>query len=371
MGEVFDIQLSFQSAQLPNRQTPRHREEILSQPAGPALPCRMARVDLELELAEPGKVYGPRDLFKGVVHVTVHEPVEVNTLEISFTLTMASEHATTSMPAKRTKNLFTGRWEPGQYDYEFEMPGPRWPQSYKWVIIDWQWACTAKADLHMARDAEDHYPITMRIPQQDGLRVVHKNPGNRAAVTGSLKGPLVITSILAADAAIGIAFDIGPMMATGIGFGIIALLLLLYSWMKLRDVGAPQLFVTSVDEPEPALDCELLVKPSAKVARVAGSLYVYERKRVSSGPNNRGTKTYEGTILEQPFELAPAEPGVYRGRVALPTPDRVPYTVEVLGSSIGWQIKGVIHMEDKVTYPLPIGVLWALPARGKSASVGS
>lgn len=331
----------------------------------------MARVELWIELEDPEKEYRPRERVRGTVKVTVEKATEVNCLEVFFTLRAVSRHATATVPGTRRVNLFTGSWEPGTYEYEFDFPGPRWPQTYKHVLIDWQWLVTANADLHMAIDVEDHAPLTMRIPPEDGLVVTHRNPGNRKAVAGSLATPFVLTAVFGAMTAAGLAFDIEPLYTPGIGFGIIALLYLLYCWMKVSDVGAPQLFVTMVDEPEPALDCELLVKPTAKVERVDATLWIYERKKVGGTSSDSGSKTYETTVLEQPFALERAEPGVYRGRLVLPAAQEVPYTVEVMGSSIGWQIKSVIHMEHNTAYPGPAGVLWALPARGDAAGVGS
>jgi len=337
----------------------------------------MAKATLDIELDEPGRTYGPREVLRGSVHARVEKAMRCDALELSFTLVTSSEHHTSkNRKRKRTVQLFTGDWEPGEYSYPFEIAGPRWPPNYEGALNQWQWMLTATADIPMAIDVEQMLPIDVKLPPSDGVAVVHKNPGNTALVAGNQRAVRIGAAFVAVGmglCGIGVGVSDDQLIGAGISVAVIAAFVALFKYLKTRDIGAPQLVVEQTHDGEQteagALKCALWIKPEARIADVTCNFVVYERLVVSSGGSSatRNRKTYENEIYGAPVALKLVEQGLYRGELALPAPDALPHTIQEGGTTIGWSIKTVLKHENGVEYPLPDGVLWSRAARGPAA----
>ncbi len=240
--------------------------------------------------------------------------------------------------------LFSGRWEPGEYDYRFELRAPDLP-TRQGPLVGWRWLVVATADIPL--DLDPRGEAEVRVPAS-GPEPLDVRPSREETDQDEQRDLIwagkVLTAFFLLVAAAGFGLErfelVGETGGAVIQYGGLALaaLSVVYTvrdWIRLRRIRrTPSVELrweapSNEDDSAPPgiLRCDVR-SPFEDITRMVARLEVKEYTRYKQ---LRGTRTYEihedeETLVRTKASLSRGdEAGQWTGELPLPAiGDRVP-----------------------------------------------
>ena len=297
------------------------------------------------------------DKISGKVDVWVNEAVRCNGLDVWLQLEPTQRGYSLPEP-RETVRLFSGQWQPGEYEYRFELPSTM-PPSRSGKLVGWKWVAAASIDIPWAIDPKGQAEFGLEPPPQWGPLVVLPPPPDNVEVGAQSESftALIVTGLLLAGAillmtagfvakAMGLVPD--PVSGAMAGLGVAGTLLMGLMFLGARAMrrgGGTSPWKSAVrlsyEAPgagyrgrgEQLLRCEVDTKGGSVIERVSARLDVREYVRWTRrepGSEHTTTHEYEEILsrVEVPLTGDPAA-GKWNGQLPLPNPgpDIPPYTL--------------------------------------------
>jgi hypothetical protein len=313
------------------------------------------------------------DAITGTVLVWVTEEVRCNGLDVRLEL-IETEKGYTLPAGPPPARIFSGTWQPGEYQYRFELPS-RFPPTHHGSLVGWRWIVKASADIPWASDPEGESPFMLeRAPGNDELTVLVPPPdGVEPGATSTQYGALVAVTIgfvlalvtlgtgvvlhaaaLASDDVSGAIASLGTMGTIGTGVALVSLW-----WRRRTERGSANRFRASVTLEHAArgagyrtrsnerdgVDCEVRTRSGGVIERVVAEIVVREYVRWTehdAASDSSRQYEYEKVLSRAEVPLAgDSAKGSWRGRLPLPEPgpEIPPYTMfDEQGRGLVWQV---------------------------------
>lgn len=141
----------------------------------------------------------PGEPVTGTVHVWVTKAVRCDGLDVSVKLS-ATRRGYSLPENEQSARVFSGDWEPGEYDYRFEFHAPDLP-TREGPLVGWRWLVVATADVPFASDPEGKAEFRV-VPAATGPQPLVVEPLPRGETddedeqSGLLWGSVVLLVIL-------------------------------------------------------------------------------------------------------------------------------------------------------------------------------
>jgi hypothetical protein len=133
----------------------------------------VAKCDLDITLDEPNRTFEPGDRVTGRVIVDVDKSVRCDGLTVTH-LWKTHGRGNTDRGEVGAETLFTGEWESGRYEYEFDFEQPPGPQTYHGENLNVDWYVHVTADIPWALDPDSETDHLARYTGSlDDYRVGH------------------------------------------------------------------------------------------------------------------------------------------------------------------------------------------------------
>ncbi len=297
------------------------------------------------------------DKICGKVDVWVNEAVRCKGLDLC--LRLESTQRGYSLPEPReTVRLFSGEWQPGEYEYRFELPSTM-PPTRSGKLVGWKWVAAASIDIPWAIDPKGQAEFGLEPPPQWGPLVVVPPPPDNVEVGAQSESytALIVTGLLLAGAILMMtagfvlkALELAPDPVSGAmaGLGVVGTLLMGLMFLGARAArrgGGTSPWKSAVrlscevpgtgyrGDGKRLLRCEVDTKGGGAIERVGARVDVKEYVRWTTRTANSGhttTHEYDNILsrVEVPLTGDP-ESGKWSGQLPLPTPgpDIPPYTL--------------------------------------------
>jgi hypothetical protein len=306
---------------------------------------------------------------RGMVHVFVTKAVRCEGLDVE--LTIESRHLGFSPGLSHGKvRIFTGSWEPGEYDYPFAITSV-WPPTYDGVCVGWRWQACARAVLGFGRSATGKAEIQLDIAPSAALAVTlpppeTERPQIRAPGFGGVVGLGATVFIALLASAIGVALKLAELApdevsgaVAGVGLSVSVIIGLLFGgkWLAWRKEGGNRLRAAIALKLAPGasgyrseLECSVKTRGGGIVRRVCAALVVKERAHWrTKNPHRKHMR--EEVIHRHEVELAgDGDLGEFGGALPLPASDAVPCfsLADAEGRGLLWQVEVLVYGDDGV-----------------------
>jgi len=298
--------------------------------------------------------YTGGETLRGVLHVDVNEVCKCSALLLSNCLSAYGD-GNTDQKSTEELNLFSGTWQPGQYQYPFELTMPHEAFSYKGKHININRYLQATADIPWAFDPKTECKITLQSDnsynakrKQSALTQYHKEMSSGLSENQLFAAGIALFIL----AGLMFAFLVQAYWITALlgVTGLVVIYLQVQPLIAEFKIGKVQYSLSEyVANPEDTLHCNVMLTPrtSSTINNISATLTGKEIA-ISGAGKNQSTHSHtfykKQFIAQHPQQIEAGMP--LNVKIKIDIPEDAIFSFKSKSNAIIWNIEAHIDIDN-------------------------